>query len=315
MAVVDSARYWSGGYETMAKRWTGVFPAVTTQFHEDQSLDLPATARHIEALIESGVGGIVVGGSLGENQAMEPEEKRETLKMAVKAANGRVPILGGIAEASTAAAVRCARDFARLGAAGFMIMPPMVYRPDEAEAARFFRTVGGATDLPWMLYNNPIAYTVDVSPAKLMEFADVPNLVAVKESSADPRRITEIRLIAGDRFGLFVGVDDLILESSLMGIDGWVAGSGMAFPAHNQRLWDLAKAGRWDDARKLYHWFAPLMKLDTYPKFVQYIKLMVQEAGLGAEWVREPRRPIEGPERERVLAIIRKGIETRPSLA
>ena len=163
-----------------------------------------------------------------------------------------------------------------------------------------------------MLYNNPIAYTVDVTPARLVEFADVRNLVAVKESSADPRRIVEIRLLLGDRFALFAGVDDLIVESSIHGIDGWVAGSGIAFPAENQRLWDLLKAGAWDEARALYRWFSPLMKLDTYPKFVQYIKLMVQEAGLGAEWVREPRRPLVGEERARILAVIRRGIENRP---
>lgn len=296
----------------MAQRWSGVYPAVTTQFREDQSLDPAATGRHIEALVESGVAGVVVCGSLGESQAMAADEKLEVVRTAAKAAAGKVPIVAGIAETSTAGAVRAARDFAEAGAAGFMIMPPMVYRPDAAEADAFFRTVGGATDLPWMLYNNPIAYTVDITPARLGEFADVKNLVAVKESSGDPRRVTEIRLALGDRFALFAGVDDLIVESSINGIDGWVAGSGIAFPAENQRLWEHLQAGRWDEARALYRWFAPLMKLDTFPKFVQYIKLMVQEAGLGSEWVREPRRPISGAERERVLAVIRRGIEERP---
>src|SRR5205823_2846571 len=146
----------------------------------------------------------------------------------------------------------------------------------------------------------------------LAQYADIKNLVAVKESSADPRRITEIHNTIGGRFALFVGVDDLALETSILGIDGWVAGSGIAFPQENQHFWELTRAGRWDDARRLYRWFAPLLKLDTHPKFVQYIKLMVQETGLGAEWVREPRRPLAGPERERVLRIIRRGIETRP---
>lgn len=296
----------------MGERWSGVFPAMTTQFREDQSLDAAATGRHVEAMVASGVGGVVVCGSLGENQAMEPGEKVEVVRTAVRAASGKVPVVAGIAETSTARAVRAARDFAEAGAAGFMIMPPMVYRPDAAEADAFFRKVAAATDLPWMLYNNPIAYTVDVTPSRLVEFADVRNLIAVKESSADPRRIVEIRLLLGDRFALFAGVDDLIVESSINGIDGWVAGSGIAFPAENQRLWDLLKAGKWDEARALYRWFSPLMKLDTYPKFVQYIKLMVQEVGLGAEWVREPRRPIVGEERDRVLAAIRRGIEDRP---
>lgn len=299
----------------MPERWSGVFPALTTQLHEDQSIDHAATARHIEALVASGIGGLVVAGSLGENQALGADEKRELVRTAVAAAAGRVPVLGGIAEASTAAAVRYARDLAKLGVAGFMIMPPMVYRPDPDEASAFFRAVGAATDLPWMLYNNPIAYTVDVTPERLGAYADIPNLVAIKESSGDPRRVVEIRLAVGDRFALFAGVDDLILESALNGVDGWVAGSGIAFPAENQRLWDLARAGRWAEARALYRWFAPLMKLDTYPKFVQYIKLMVQEVGLGAEWVREPRRPLAGAERERILAIVRRGIETRPTPA
>jgi 4-hydroxy-tetrahydrodipicolinate synthase len=290
----------------------GVFPAMTTQFHEDQSLDAAATGRHVEAMLESGVGGLVMIGSLGENQTLGHDEKRDVVRTAVRAAAGRVPVVAGIAETSTAKAVRAARDFARDGAAGFMILPPMVYRPDAAEADAFFRTVAAATDLPWMMYNNPIAYTLDLTPARLAEFADVPNLIAVKESSGDPRRVIEIRLLLGDRFDLFVGVDDLILESSVHGLDGWVAGSGVAFPAENQRLWDHLQAGRWDEARALYRWFSPLMKLDTYPKFVQYIKLMSQEAGLGAEWVREPRKPIVGEERERILAIIRRGIKDRP---
>ena len=165
-----------------------------------------------------------------------------------------------------------------------------------------------------MLYNNPIAYTVDITPSKLVEFADIPNLSAIKESSADPRRIVEIRLLLGDRYALFAGVDDLIVESSINGIDGWVAGSGIAFPTENQRLWDLLQANRWDEARSLYRWFSPLMKLDTFPKFVQYIKLMTQEVGLGSEWVREPRKPLAGEERERILTVIRRGIENRPQV-
>ncbi|QEH35139.1 4-hydroxy-tetrahydrodipicolinate synthase [Aquisphaera giovannonii] len=292
--------------------WSGVFPAITTQLREDRSLDLAATARHAEALVASGVGGIVACGSLGENQSMTPDEKQEVLAAIVRAAGGKVPVLGGVAESSTAAAVRCVRDYAKNGASGVMIMPPMVYRPDEAEAFAYFKAAATAADLPWMLYNNPIAYTVDVTPAKLEGYLEIPNLVAMKESSGDPRRITEIRLLVGDRLAMFAGVDDLIMECALNGIDGWVAGSGIAFPAENQRLWDLTRAGKWDEAKALYRWFAPLMKLDTHPKFVQYIKLLVQEAGLGAEWVRGPRQTLSGEERERILAVIRKGVETRP---
>jgi 4-hydroxy-tetrahydrodipicolinate synthase len=290
----------------------GVFPALTTQIRQDQSLDLVATARHLEAVLASGVHGLVVCGSLGENQTLEADEKRQVVVNSVKVAGGNVPVIAGVAETSTAGAIKYVRDCAKLGAAGFMVMPPMVYRPDAGEATAYFRSVAGATDLPLMLYNNPIAYTVDVTPEKLGEYCDIPNLKAIKESSGDPRRITEIRLALGDRLALFAGVDDLILESSILGIDGWVSGSGIAFPEENQRLWNLMRAGKWDEARKLYRWCAPLMKLDTNPKFVQYIKLMVQEAGLGAEWVRLPRQPLADAERERILGVIRKGLETRP---
>jgi len=296
----------------MNMHWAGVFPAVTTQFQQDQSLDLPATARHLEAVVAAGVQGLVVCGSLGENQTLEPEEKRQVVANAIRVAAGRIPVVAGVAETSTAAALRYVRDCAKLGVSGFMVMPPMVYRPDAGEAAAYFRAVAAATDLPWMLYNNPIGYTVDVQPEKLVEYAEIGNLKAIKESSGDPRRVTEIRLLLGDRLAIFAGVDDLILESSIAGIDGWVAGSGIAFPVENQKIWNLTRDGKWDDARQLYRWSAPLMKLDTSPKFVQYIKLLIQEAGLGSEWVRAPRQPLAGAERERVLAIIRRGLQARP---
>ena len=294
--------------------WQGVFPAITTQFAQDQSLDLPATVRHIEVLIESGVSGLIVCGSLGENQAMSAAEKRQVVEAAVRAAHGRVPVLSGVAEMSTAAACEYAGDCQRLGATGLMVMPAMVYRADDREALAYFRRVAAATPLPWMLYNNPIGYPVDITPTRLGELADVKNLVAVKESSGNTRRITEIRLEVGDRFALFVGVDDLVLEAAVLGIDGWVAGAGIAFPRENQHFWQLTREGRWDESRRFYRWFSPLLKLDTHLKFVQYLKLAVQETGLGKEWVREPRLPLVGAERERVLAIIRRGIETRPNV-
>ena len=295
-------------------QWSGVFPAATTQFREDLSLDLAATANHWEALIASGISGLIVAGSLGENQTLDPEEKRLLVAEAVKTASGRVPVLSGVAEMSTAAACRYVRDCERLGAAGFMVMPAMVYKSDPAETLNHFRRVAAATSLPWMLYNNPVGYPVDVTPAQFAELADVPNLIALKESSANTRRITELRLAVGDRFAIFTGVDDLILESAVLGIDGWVAGSGVAFPRENQYFWELTRAGRWDEARLMYRWFYPLLKLDTHVKFVQYIKLAVQEAGLGREWVREPRLPLTGVEREQVLGIIRRGLAERPTI-
>ena len=295
-------------------QWRGVFPAVTTQFHQDSSLDLNACARHWEALISAGVTGLIVAGSLGENQTLNFAEKRALVAEAVKIASGRVPVLSGVAELSTAAACEYARDCERLGAAGFMVMPAMVYKADAAETMSHFRRVAAATSLPWMLYNNPVGYSVDVTPAQFAALADVPNLIALKESSADTRRITELRIAVGDRYALFVGVDDLILQSSVLGIDGWVAGSGIAFPRENQFFWELTRTGRWEEARAMYRWFYPLLKLDTHVKFVQYIKLAVQEAGLGREWVREPRLPLAGAEREQVLGIIRHGLATRPEL-
>jgi len=297
-----------------AGRWAGVFPAVTTQFHADQSLDLAATARHCEVLIGAGVSGLIMGGSLGENQTLEPEEKRAVVECALGAAAGRVPVLTGVAEMSTRAAASYMTDCAALGVAGFMVMPPMVYKADERELMHWFRTLAAVTPLPWMLYNNPIGYTADVTPEMFVELADVQNLTSIKESSANPRRITEIRNLLGDRYQLFTGVDDLMLECAILGIDGWVAGSGIAFPKENQLLWELTRQGRWDEARALYRWSQPLMKLDTHPHFVQYIKLLLQEAGLGTEWVRQPRLILEGEERERVLKIIRGSLARRPTL-
>jgi 1-pyrroline-4-hydroxy-2-carboxylate deaminase len=294
--------------------WRGVFPAVTTQFREDQSLDLAATVRHWQALIDSGVSGLIVGGSLGENQTLEPDEKRTLVAEAVKCAAGRLPVLSGVAEMSTAAACRYVHDCEKLGASGFMVMPAMVYKADASEAMNHFRQVARATGLPWMLYNNPVGYPVDVTPSMFVELADIPNLVAIKESSANTRRITELRSAVGDRYALFVGVDDLILESAVLGIDGWVAGSGVAVPRENQYYWELTRRGRWEEARALYGWFYPLLKLDSQIKFVQYIKLAVQEAGLGREWVRWPRLPLAGSERESVLATIRTALNNRPTL-
>ena len=294
-------------------KWTGVFPAVVTQMHQDQSLDLDASARHFEALIGSGVAGLIVCGSLGENQCLQPDEKRAVLKRAIEVANGRIPVLSGVAEMSTRAAISYMQDGAKLGAAGFMIMPPMVYKSDARETEHWFRTLAKATPLPWMLYNNPVGYHTDVTPEQFAQIADIGNLVAIKESSANTRRITELRNLVGDRYQIFTGVDDLFLESAILGIDGWVAGSGIAFPKENQKLWDLARAGKWDEERTLYRWTQPLMKLDTHIHFVQYIKLLCQETGLGKEWVREPRLPIAGAERDQVLRIIRDALAKRPA--
>ncbi len=296
-------------------RWQGVFPAITTQFEKDGSLDLDATARHAEALIESGVTGIIFLGSLGENQALTAEEKRRVMEAMVGAVKGRVPVLSGVAEAATAEACRYARDCERLGADGFMLMPPMIYKsPDPRETLAHFRAVARVTGLPIMIYNNPISYGNDITPEMFAELADEKNFVALKESSANTRRITDLHNTVGGRYAIFTGVDDLVLECAVLGIDGWVAGSGIAFPAENQYFWDLTRHGEWLKAREFYRWFTPLLHLDTHPKFVQYIKLAVQECGLGAEWTRPPRLPLAGEERSRILKLIRDGIATRPKV-
>jgi 4-hydroxy-tetrahydrodipicolinate synthase len=271
--------------------WQGVFPAITTQFKRDQSIDLEATARHANALIDSGVAGLIVLGSLGENQPMRREEKRRVIEAMVKEVRGRVPVLSGVAESSCDEACAYVRDVEKLGVDGVMLMPAMLYKGDERETLAHFRTVARATGLPIMIYNNPLSYANDVTPEMFAELAAQKNFVALKESSGDVRRITDLRNTVGDRYAIFTGVDDLALEACILGIDGWVAGSGIAFPKENQYFWQLTRDGQWDKARAFYRWFTPLLHLDTHPKFVQYIKLAVQECGLGREWVRARTHP------------------------
>jgi len=299
----------------MTPHWQGVFPAITTQMHRDGSLDLEATARHAEALVQSGISGLIFLGSLGENQSLLAQEKRDLIAAMIEAVQERVPVLSGVAESSVAEAVRYAEDLERLGVDGFMLMPPMIYKsPDPRESLHHFRTVARSTGLPIMIYNNPISYGHDITPDLFAELSDQPNVVALKESSGNTRRITDLHNTVGDRYALFTGVDDLALESAILGIDGWVAGSGIAFPDENQYFWDLTRRGEWDKARAIYRWFAPLLHLDTHPKFVHYIKLAVQECGLGAEWTRAPRLPLVGAERKQILKVIHDSIASRPKV-
>lgn len=294
--------------------WHGVFPAVTTHFLPDQSLDLPALAGHLRKLLDGGVHGIIVLGTVGENCSLEPAEKDAVLRTALDTVKGRVPVLAGVAENSTAAACRFAARCQAAGAAGLMVLPAMVYKADTRETVAHFRAVAKASDLPILIYNNPVSYGIDLPPAALADLGDEPRFVAVKESSDNVRRITDIRNAVGDRYKLFCGVDDLVLESVLLGATGWVSGLVNAFPAENRAIWDLATAGRWDEALRLYRWYTPLLHLDTHVKLVQYIKLAMAETGYGAETVRLPRMPVTGAEREEVLALIRKSLATRPKL-
>lgn len=295
--------------------WQGVFPAATTQFNPDFSLNINATLKHLDAMIDAGVHGMIMLGTVGENCSLEYPEKLELLKAVVQHVGGRIPVMSGVAEYTTKLACRFAADAQKIGVDGLMVLPCMVYTSDTRETVTHFRAVAKASSLPIMIYNNPISYKVDIRPETFAELADEPNFVAIKESSEDVRRITDLRNIVGDRYLLFCGVDDLVLESIILGIDGWVSGLVNAFPAENRLLWDLAMAGNYEEALKVYRWYTPLLHLDTHVKLVQYIKLAVQECGFGTELTRPPRLPINGAERERVLKIIRDGIRTRPGVA
>ena len=294
--------------------WKGVFPAVTTQFRADQSLDIEATMAHVERLISSGCHGLIMLGTVGENVQLEAQEKRAVISATIKAAAGRVPVLSGVAETSTALACRYAADCRSLGVDGLMVLPAMVYKSDARETIAHFRAVARAGELPVMIYNNPVSYGVDVTPPMLAELADEPMLVALKESSDDVRRVTDVINAVGDRYILFCGVDDLYLESALLGVTGWVAGLVNAFPEETVKLYELAQAKRWEEARALYRWFTPLLHLDTSVKLVQYIKLAQSLAGLGSPMVRQPRLMLDGEEREKVSEVVRRAIEMRPKL-
>jgi 4-hydroxy-tetrahydrodipicolinate synthase len=306
---------WGEETKPMQVTWKGVYPAATTQFRDDQSVDIEATKRHVNRMIEGGVHGIIMLGTVGENTALEPEEKRAVLKASVDAANGRVPVLSGVAECSTVAACRYAADAAKIGADGLMVLPAMVYKSDPRETMAHFRSVARASELPIMCYNNPVSYGVDITPEMFVELADEPHLVAIKESSDNVRRITDIVNICGDRYVLFCGVDDLALEATLLGAVGWVAGLVNAFPEETVQVWELAAAGRWQEARALYRWFTPVLHLDCDVKLVHYIKLAQAMAGLGSETMRAPRLALVGDERARVGAIIQKALDARPKAA
>jgi 4-hydroxy-tetrahydrodipicolinate synthase len=297
----------------MSVSWRGVFPAVCTQFHADYSLNVPGTLAHIDAMLAAGVHGLVMMGSVGENTTLELAEKQDLLKATLAHVNKRVPVLVGVAEYTTAQACRWAESAAKLGADGLMVLPPMVYKGDDRETLAHFRTVAKATAPPIMVYNNPPAYKADISPEMFAEIADEPKFACIKESSDNPRRITDIINLTKDRYVIFAGVDDLVVECFALGAVGWVSGLVNAFPAENRLLWDLLLAGKWKEAIAVYRWYTPLLHLDTHTKLVQYIKLASAECGYGTELCRPPRLTLVGEERERVLKMIRAAIATRPT--
>jgi 4-hydroxy-tetrahydrodipicolinate synthase len=292
--------------------WRGVFPAVTTKFRADGALDYDAMGEHLEFQVEAGVHGIVILGSLGENSTLDREEKRSMIRFFAGRLEGRVPLVACVAEASTREAVALVEDGEELGADGFMLLPPMRYASDRRETLVYLRAVAGATEQPVMLYNNPVAYGTDLGHAEFRDLAELDNCVAIKESSADTRRLLDIRRELGDRYALFCGVDDLALESFALGADGWVAGLVVAFPRETMRLYELMLAGRWEEARALYAWFLPLLHLDVGPRFVQNIKLVEELVGVGSARVRAPRLELPDDERLRVQALVEEALRTRP---
>jgi 4-hydroxy-tetrahydrodipicolinate synthase len=296
-------------------QWVGVFPAITTPFLKDLSVDHAFLGKHASWLIENGCVGVVALGSLGEAATLHFDEKVAILATLRKSLPKNIPVIAGIAGLSTAECVALAQAAAKTGCDGLMVLPPYVYRGDWRETEAHFSAVIGATKLSCMLYNNPIAYGTDVSAEQMVHLARHRNLHAIKESSGDVRRVTAIRERLDDRLKIFAGMDDAILESIPMGATGWIAGLVNAFPAESVEVFEAATAGRWDDARRLYEWFLPLLRLDTVPKFVQLIKLVQQEVGQGSERVRPPRLELAQDERDVVLSLIRERIAARPAVS
>ncbi|MGH8188218.1 MAG: dihydrodipicolinate synthase family protein, partial [Steroidobacteraceae bacterium] len=287
--------------------------ALPTQFRADYSVDTEATLCHLEKMLEAGVHGIVMMGTIGENTSLSAQEKRDVLRAAVDSVAGRVPVLTGVSEFTTADACRFAADAARLGADGLMVLPAMVYVPTPEELYAHFKAVAEATSLPIMLYNNPPAYRVSIELDTLQRLAAIPNVVALKESAPDPRRFTDIINRFGERFVLMAGLDDVALEALLLGASGWVSGLTSAFPRESVALFEAAESGDWETARHIYRWFMPLLHLDAEHDLVQSIKLAEQVMGRGSERVRMPRMSLSGARRADVIGRVERCAATRPA--
>ena len=294
--------------------WHGVFPAVTTKFKEDYSLDFEAMGRHLEFQLEAGVHGLIILGSLGENSTLSMVEKLEMVRFYASRTARRVPLVVCIAESGTREALQLLEEASNAGADGFMLLPPMRYASDNRETLEFFRTIGAAAQRPVMLYNNPVAYGTDLTPEDFASLADIDAFEAIKESAADTRRFPEIRRLTGDRFALFCGVDDLAFECFGLGAVGWVAGLVVAFPSETVRLYELMTEGKWEEARELYEWFLPLLHLDIGNKFVQQIKLVEELNGTGSARVRRPRLELAGHEASHVRQVYQQAMATHPGL-
>ncbi len=299
----------------MKVNWKGVLPAITTPFNEDLSVDYGFLVEHGRWMIDAGCVGLVPLGSLGEGATLTPDEKRKILRLCVSKLGDRAPVVAAVSSLSTSEAVAIARDAKSIGCSGLMVLPPYVYSTDWREMKAHVAAIIRATDLPCMLYNNPVAYRTDFVAEQIAELAsEMPNLEAVKESSTDIRRVTAIRALLGDRLEILVGVDDAIVEGVAAGAVGWIAGLVNAFPAESVAVYQYAMAGRWDEAFALYRWFLPLLRLDTVPKFVQLIKLVQQHVGRGSARVRGPRLELAGEELQSAVRTIEEALATRPDV-
>jgi len=298
----------------MAFNWKGVFPALTTKFTADDQLDFPMFGKNLDAQLSAGVDGIILGGTLGEASVLTNPEKEALVKFAVETVAGRVPVILNIAEGSTRAAIEQAQFAREWGAKGLMLLPPMRYKSDHRETVEFFRAIAGSTELPIMIYNNPVDYKTEITPDMFEELMEMPNIQAVKESTRDVSNVTRLINRFGDRLSVLCGVDTIALEEMMLGANGWVAGLVCAFPAETVAIYRLVKAGRLPEAVSIYRWFMPLLELDLHSKLVQYIKLAESRAGIGSEYVRGPRLRLIGDERSRIIKLIDEAIATRPVL-
>jgi 4-hydroxy-tetrahydrodipicolinate synthase len=299
----------------MSLKWKGVYPALTTKFTEKDELDLPLFAKNLEAQIDAGVEGIILGGTLGEASVLSTNEKETLVKFAVEKCNDRIPVVLNIAEGSTKEAIKQAEYAEKWGAKGLMMLPPMRYKTDHRETVAFFTTVADTTSLPIMIYNNPVDYKTEVTPDMFEEILDASsNVQAVKESTRDVSNVTRLKTRFGNRLKVLCGIDTIAMEEMLMGAEGWVGGLVCAFPEETVAIYRLVKSGQIEEALKIHRWFLPLLELDLHSKLVQYIKLAEAKTGIGSEYVRAPRLTLTGAERENVLKIITHGIATRPAL-
>ncbi len=299
----------------MNVKWNGVYPAITTKFFKDGSLDIPSFKKNIAEQMNAGIHGIILGGSLGEASTLKNSEKLELVEITLELTEGKIPVIMNIAEKTTSDAIETAMDAQQLGASGLMMLPPMQYKADDRETVKYFKSVARSTDLPIMIYNNPVDYGIEVTLEMLEELTEYDNIQAVKDSTRDTTNVTRLINHFGDRIKVFSGVDTIALESLVLGASGWVAGLVCAFPRETVAIYNLVKSNRIEEALQIQRWFLPLLELDINPKLVQNIKLAEVATGIGTEYVREPRLQLAGKEREHVLNVINTSLEQRYEIA